>query len=443
MLNEFKSHIEQHFSFLKNKKLLVGVSGGIDSVVLSFLLSKLNFDITLAHCNFKLRGNESDEDEEFVKNLTYTSSKQTLTTSFDTKNHAKSHRVSIQIAARELRYAWFQQISDKHKFDFILTAHNSDDNLETFLINLTRGSGLEGFTGIPEVNGNIARPLLRFSREEILSFAKENNIQWREDSSNASTKYVRNKIRHEVIPTLKEINPQLLNSFGDTLNYLGQAREIIQDRIEEVKGKVFSTEAIGENSVQKISIAGLKKLSSPQAYLYEILKSYGFTAWDDIFNLLESQSGKQVFSISHRLLKDREFLLLSEISESKDRENEFKIQINQTELTRPIHLVIEHAARLQPTNLASILVDKDLLKYPLIVRKWKNGDYFYPTGMQGKKKVSKYFKDEKFSLIEKDNTWILADAEDEVIWVINHRQDRRYISSNQSKNIIRISCGEI
>ncbi|MAD96394.1 MAG: tRNA lysidine(34) synthetase TilS [Flavobacteriaceae bacterium] len=434
MLDAFKLHIEQHFPFLKNKRLLVGVSGGIDSVVLSFLLSKLNFDITVAHCNFKLRGTESDDDEEFVKELKYVSPNQILTKVFDTESYAKEHKLSIQVAARELRYKWFQELQNSHGFDYIATAHNADDNLETFLINLTRGSGLDGFTGIPEVNANIIRPLLRFSRKDISSFAAANNIQWREDSSNASTKYVRNKLRHKVIPTLKEINPQLLDSFSNTLKYLNQTKEVLNSKVEEMADKVISKKQIGEEELMAIDIAELQKEKHAQLFLFEMLKSYHFTAWEDIYNLLDSQSGKQIFSESHRLLKDRGLLLLSKINKNSDAADSFQIHKHQLEIHKPIQLQFGLNSDSQPLGSSCILVDKDLLKYPLTVRKWKNGDYFYPTGMQGKKKVSKYFKDEKFSLIEKDNTWILANGDDEIIWIVNHRQDRRF-EGNKSLRI--------
>ena len=216
MVQKFKEHININFPFLKDKKLLIAISGGVDSVILTHLFSELNFDISLAHCNFQLREKESDLDEEFVKLLSQKTSNQIFTIKFDTEKFASKNKFSIQIAARELRYNWFQKIIKKHSFDYVLTAHHADDNLETFLINLTRGSGLDGFTGIPRINGNIVRPLLAFSREEILAYAKTNTIDWREDASNATTKYIRNKIRHKVLPVLKEINPNLLETFAKT-----------------------------------------------------------------------------------------------------------------------------------------------------------------------------------------------------------------------------------
>jgi len=233
MLQKFDQHITMNFPFLKESKLLLAISGGLDSVVLMHLCNQLKLSVSLAHCNFKLRNEESDLDEEFVIKLSQILNNQIFTIHFDTENYAQEHKTSIQIAARNLRYQWFQELVSTHHFDYILTAHHADDNLETFLINLTRGSGLEGFTGIPEKNGNIIRPLLPFSRAEILEYAKENQLKWREDASNASTKYVRNKIRHQIVPILKEINPNLLDSFSKTLTHLQESQQMIEDTFEE------------------------------------------------------------------------------------------------------------------------------------------------------------------------------------------------------------------
>jgi tRNA(Ile)-lysidine synthase len=436
MLQKFKKHININFPFLKDKKLLIAISGGVDSVVLTHLLHELNFDISLAHCNFQLREKESDLDEEFIGLLAQKTSNQIFTIKFDTEEFASKNKLSTQIAARELRYNWFQEVIKKHNFDYVLTAHHADDNLETFLINLTRGSGLDGFTGIPKINGNIVRPLLTFSREEILAYAKINTINWREDASNATTKYIRNKIRHKVIPVLKEINPNLLETFAKTLENLQESKQIIEDKIANISSEVIKS----KNNILKINIDKINQLSNPKAYLYQLLKDYNFTEWNDVYNLLSAQSGKHVFSKTHRLLKDREYLLLSEnlISNAIEQEK-FLIDENQSKILHPIHLNFEVVQQKSTENKRTIYVDKDLLKYPLIVRKWENGDYLYPLGMQGKKKLSKYFKDEKFSLLDKENTWLLCNAENEIIWVLNHRQDSRLSLKKTSKNILKIT----
>lgn len=434
MLQKFKEHINNNFPFLKDKKLLVAISGGVDSVVLTYLLNSLNFEISLAHCNFNLRKKESDLDENFVSEISQKTSNQIFTIKFNTLKFAKKHNLSTQIAARKLRYNWFQELVDQHQFDYILTAHHADDNLETFMINLIRGSGLDGFTGIPEINGNIVRPLLPFSREEIELYANQNKIEWREDASNASTKYIRNKIRHQVIPILKEINPSLLRTFTQTSTNLQESKQIIKDRIEHISRKVLEK----KDEAIFINISKINELSNPKAYLYQYLKDYNFTEWNDVYNLLSAQSGKQIISKSHRLLKDREYLILSKnISTQKDEK--YSIEEGQVEITHPIHLTFEEVQEKLIPNKQTIYIDKDLLKYPLTVRKWKNGDYIYPNGMQGKKKLSKYFKDEKFSLLEKEKTWLLCNSTNEIIWIINHRQDRRFVSNNGLKNYLKIT----
>lgn len=442
MLQKFKSHINQKFPFLKDKKLLIAISGGLDSVVLHHLFYQLKIDISLAHCNFKLRDKESDLDEEFVKKLSQKTYNQIFTTSFNTKNYAQKHKLSTQIAARELRYNWFQKLIKEHQFDYVATAHHADDNLETFLINLTRGSGLDGFTGIPEINGNIIRPLLPFSRAEILQYAKENQLEWREDASNASTKYTRNKIRHQVIPILKEINPSLLSSFANSIEHLKESQQIIQDKVDEVSKNIIRPfDCVQGDTCYKIDIQKINQLSNPKAYLYQLLKAYHFTEWNDVYDLLSAQSGKQVFSKTHRLLKDRDFLILSNNNTviSSAVEKSFKVKKTQSEITNPIHLRFENVLQKSSENKKTIYVDKDLLKYPLMVRKWKNGDYLYPTGMKGKKKLSKFFKDEKFSLLKKENTWLLCNADDTIIWVISHRQDRRLSVTTNTEKILQIT----
>ena len=435
MLQKFEQHIKTNFPFLKDSKLLLAISGGLDSVVLMHLCNQLKLNISLAHCNFKLRNEESDLDEKFVIKLSHISSNQIFTTFFETALVAKKKQISIQIAARELRYNWFQELAQKHQFDVILTAHHLDDSLETFLIHLTRGSGLEGFTGIPSTNGNIIRPLLPFSRAEILEYAIENNLEWREDSSNATTKYLRNNIRHQVIPILKEINPSLLDSFANTIHYLQDAQQIIDDRIDEVSAKI----SVEKDGMLFFDISKIIQLSNPKAYLYQLLKKYQFTEWNNVVDLLTSQSGKQVFSKTHVLLKDRDFLILDKITTKKSDSESFEILEHQSQISNPIFLTFETNSSKNSEARNTISVAKELLKYPLIIRKWQNGDYFCPTGMQGKKKLSKYFKDEKFSLLEKEKTWLLCTVENEIIWVINHRQDSRFLADSTTENSLQIT----
>ena len=433
MLQKLQKHIDENFPFLKGKKLLIAISGGVDSVVLTHLLHQLNFNIQLAHCNFQLRKQESDLDEEFVKELGKKLNLTTFTTKFNTEEYAKAYKTSIQVTARKLRYNWFQNLLEKHSLDFIVTAHHADDNLETFLINLTRGTGLEGLTGIPETLDNIVRPLLIFSRKEVANFAKKNSISWREDISNSEIKYLRNKIRHQIVPKLKEINPSLLESFQKTSSFLQESMQIIKDSTKKVSESLLSSE---ENYI-KIDIQKTLQLSNPKAYLYQLLKNYHFTEWNDVESLLTAQSGKEIFSQTHRLIKDRNFLLLTK--KEKSENNYFLIEKNQTEMLNPIKLKFTEVKTFSSERKKnSIFVDSDLLKFPLIVRKWQNGDYFFPSGLGGKKKLSKFFKDEKFSLLQKENIWLLCNNNNDIIWVINKRQDNRFVPNDKTQHYLKI-----
>lgn len=436
MLHRFDQHIKTNFPFLEGKKLLIAISGGVDSIVLTDLMQQLTFDISLAHCNFNLRGTESDADEKLVKELGKKLDVTTFTTHFETIAYAKKHKLSTQLAARNLRYAWFDELIEKHQYDYLLTAHHADDNLETFIINLSRGSGLEGLTGIPAINKTSVRPLLSFSREDIVSYASTNNLIWREDKSNEDTKYLRNKIRHEIAPALKELNPSLLDSFQKTIEYLKESQQIIDDTIEKTKKEVFKE----GNGCRKIDIKKIKSYSNPKAYLYQLLKEYNFSEWDDVLNLLDAQTGKQVFSATHRLVKDRDFILLSEtgLNTSSSRVEKFLINDNTSEITTPIHLTFKKVKEVTSEEKDTIYLDEDKLVFPLTLRKWKYGDFFYPNGMTGKKKLSKFFKDEKLSLLEKEDSLVLC-SQDDIVLIVNRRVDRRFTLTKDSKNIVKVS----
>ena len=435
MLTKFQNHIEQNFLQLKDKKLLLAVSGGVDSMVLLDLFYKLRFDICVVHCNFQLRGKESDADEMLVREICQDSYIPYFIESFDTLEFAKENKLSIQLAARKLRYDWFQEIISLG-FDYVLTAHHLDDNVETFLINFTRGTGLEGLTGIPAQNGNIIRPLLPFSREEIENYAQANQIQWREDSSNASDKYFRNKLRHNIVPTLKELNTGFLDSFQNTLHHLQQSESLVNDASKLVFEKVVEEK---ENQLE-IHLKPLLEFQNYKAYLYQWLKNYGFSAWNDIYDLVEAQSGKQVFSETHILLKDREKLILSERNEINKSEV-FIIESIESKVNIPLKLRFCKAVNIFETVSNCIFVDESKIKFPLTIRKWQEGDYFYPSGMNGKKKLSKYFKDEKYSLLDKENQWLLC-SEDQIIWVIGKRADNRFINRETTQNSIKIVLEE-
>ena len=435
MQKDFKNHINNNFPFFKKGKLVLAISGGIDSVVLAHVCKVLNFDFTLAHCNFSLRGEESDADEAFVINLGEELDAEVFTQRFDTGTYAKENKCSIQMAARELRYDWFAELAEQLNYDYILTAHHADDNLETFLINFTRGTGLNGLTGIPMINDNIVRPLLPFSRKTIERYANENNIKWREDSSNSGRKYLRNKLRHEVVPILKEINPQLLDSFQNTLENLNDTADIVAESLNAVTKRAIVD--IDENRIS-YKVSELKKVNNSKAYVFEILKDYGFTEWNDIINLLDAETGKYVASNTHKLTKHRDLLILSDMRISVSNQQSKIISDGETHVKTPIgKLIFEDVIQISKSEKNTIFVDKEKLQFPLELRLWQTGDVFYPNGMIGKKKVSKYLKDEKLKPSEKENTWVLTSNED-IIWVVGMRADNRFKIDDNTNNILKI-----
>lgn len=435
MLQAFQNHLKQHFSFLFEANIGLAISGGVDSVVLCHLCKQIGVSVTLLHCNFQLRGKDSDADQKFVSKLAEDYHFPFWTTNFDTQSYKIHHKLSTQLAARELRYQWFEKMAKKCQLDYILTAHHLNDSLETFLINLSRGTGLEGLTGIPEKQQIYLRPLLPFSKVQILAYAKNNNLQWREDVSNKSTDYLRNKIRHQIIPELEEISSNLMSNFSTTIDYLKQNKQLVDTYVTERKSLIMSFD--GVSNTHKISIEAVKKEKNYKLVLFQLLKQYHFSAWEDIYNLCDSISGKKVKSPTHTLLKDRDYLLLYPNTKS----NSEVIRISETD--KKVTLSDSEALKITFINRKDIfdlnskenlLLDLDKVKFPLTVRRWKEGDYFYPTGMQGKKKLSKYFKDEKLSLVEKEQAWVLC-SENNIIWVVNRRADRRFVTDKLSKGL--------
>lgn len=434
MKDQFHTHLNQHFPEFRNQQLLVACSGGLDSVVLSQLLVRLEYSITLAHCNFSLRGNESDSDSEFVIRLAKKLGVPVYTETFETLSFAEENGLSTQMAARFLRYKWFDELADLLSINYILTGHHLNDDLETFLINFSRGTGLKGLTGIPEHSGKLRRPLLQFPRQAILEYAQKNKLQWREDSSNASNYYVRNALRHKVIPEFNEINPQLLQNFKVTQENLRSSRVLVEDYI----GLIFSYTAESTKIGYRFSVEKLKKLPNTKALLFELFQPFGFTQWEDIFQLLDGQSGKKVVSQTHILLKNRGYLELAIIDESDtDEETEYLIPKEATKIETPIFITFQKARKIDKRSSDICYVDEALLQFPLKLRKWKKGDVFFPLGMNGKKKISKFFKDEKLSLLEKQNLWLLCSNES-IVWVVGMRADDRFKINQNTQSILKI-----
>lgn len=401
-------------------------------MVLLDLCAKLHLDFAVAHCNFQLRGGESNADERLVVHTVKNYDKVLYVTKFDTKDYVSKNKLSLQVGARRLRYDWFDRIMKEKGIATLVTAHHVDDSLETFLINLSRGTGIDGLRGIPEKTDTLSRPLLRFSRQDILAYAVDAGLEWREDASNADTKYLRNKIRHEIVPLLKDLNPAFLENFKDTQKYLSQTSEIVSKRILYLKESLFDE----KEGVTRIPIRGLLDLDPLEGYLHPLFKNYGFTETKDLLQLVQTLSGKELCSKTHRLVKDREHLLLAEIGTVD--QGEYLIGENRSEVSLPVALTIEEVEKVGETGPDILYVDKETLNYPLKVRKWQKGDYFHPFGMQGRKKVSKYFKDEKVDVLAKEKQWLLCSG-DQVVWVIGRRPDNRFKVSERTRKIVKIT----
>lgn len=433
MIQTITTYLSREFPQLKAQKLLLGASGGLDSTVLAYVLIRAGYMVSLAHCNFQLRGAAALADEAFVKKFAADHNVPFYGIRFETKSVAAAKKISIQMAARALRYDWFDQLRNKHHIDLILTAHHADDNLETFLINFLRGTGIDGLTGIPSQQGHIVRPLLTFSRAELEQLAITEKLTWREDLSNRETNYLRNKLRLGVIPELKAIEPSLLSSLHRTTQYLKDSRAIIDRSVTEIKAKVMRT--AGKNWI--IDLEKLTPFQPVSAYLYELLKPYGFSAWTDIEQLLTAQTGKQIFSKTHVLLKDRNTLCLSLVHTAT--KTSYELTLDEPLVTDVFTLSVEASEDLAISKASHIaVVDADKISFPLRLRKWKEGDYFYPIGLGGKKKISKFFKDQKFSLRQKEEAWLLCDAS-KVIWVVNQRIDERVAITSQTKSTLKIT----
>jgi len=312
---KFESYIKDQFPYLLEEKCVVCCSGGVDSIVLFYLMLSLHKNFVVAHCNFKLRDEESDDDEEFVKNICKQNSIEFYSKSFETKKIKEKSNNSIQMIARDLRYEFFEELSSLLEIKHILTAHHLNDSLESFLINMSRGSGLDGLTGVPELNGKIKRPLIEFEKKDIIDFALNNNLSWREDSSNKSNSYLRNKIRNNIIPQFDELEGSFLKNFKKTIKYLKMSNSLINQRINQLKLDILNYD---EDDIF-IKISNLQEIDK-EAFLYYFLRDYGFVDWDKIIDLLSGESGKKIFSKSHVLFKDKNKLILREVKVIKKME---------------------------------------------------------------------------------------------------------------------------
>jgi tRNA(Ile)-lysidine synthase len=438
ILKKVELYIEKNkLLFHKKGEVLVGVSGGRDSVALLDILIKLGYRCTVAHCNFHLRGEESDRDEKFVQQLSFNLNIPYYSVDFDTVNYAKQKNISIEMAARELRYSWFTSLAKKINAQAIAIAHHADDNVETLLMHLVRGTGLKGLTGISPKNGLIVRPLLCCTRNEINEYIKNNNLSFIEDSTNQSVDFQRNKIRLQVIPLLEEINPSVKKVLSESIERFSEINTFYENAIEKIKKQLLTV----DNDQLKINIDLLCKQASPKTILFEILHPYGFneSIVQDIEKHLHDESGKIFYSSTHYLIKDRNYLIIS--NKIKKNETTFFITENDSEISFPIHLSITRKKKEQNFVISKdnriIQIDASLIQYPLTLRRWTNGDTFFPFGMNRQKKLSDFFIDQKLNLKQKAETWLLL-SQNQIVWVVGLRLDNRFKITESTQEVLEI-----
>lgn len=437
MVEQFLKFIREENLFHSSERILLAVSGGADSMLMLHLFASSGFFIGVAHCNFGLRGADSDGEEQFVADYCDQHNLQFLVKRFNTREYALQEGISIEMAARELRYEWFHQLMRNHGFDYLATAHHQDDVVETFLLNLSRGSGIKGLSGIRPKSGQIIRPLLFTGREEILDYCRRVNIDYRTDASNQDTIYKRNLIRHEILPLLEQINPAFRKNVLKTIANLQETGLLFQQRIAEIKASVLSEDEQGV----VIHIDKLLSLNPLRTILFELVREFGFQPEqiDDMVGSLEKESGRKFYSDTHRLVKDREFLLISPVNKGENQV--FYINDDCAKIDEPIHLSFEKTDRSSDFRFSTQQhmadLDFDKLAFPLILRHWREGEYFQPLGMTGLKKLSDFFIDEKFSIPEKENAWILSSG-DQLVWIVGKRIDDRFKITSKTKKVFRV-----
>jgi len=439
MFSDFLKYIEENNLITEDDRVLLAVSGGIDSMVMAHLFTRTDYSTGIAHCNFSLRGKESDKDEELVKAFAGKNRIPFFSKRFDTRSYAEKKGISIQMAARDLRYRWFEELMDKKGYSVTAVAHNLNDNIETLLINLIRGTGITGLTGMKPCGERIIRPLLFAKREMITRYCKSNRITYREDGSNSETKYTRNKIRHLVIPVLREINPSIENTLQKTSERLRGTDNIITLFISELKEKIISE----RNGTVILRINKLSPYIMNNAVLYELTEEFGMTAplLNDLKNIISGEPGGMIFTGTHRIIKNRNELIVTPLSYPSAEPLTFR---NLTELRKApfFRSVISVNITLNfrvPADKATACIDFSKLRFPLVIRKWNNGDVFYPFGMKHRKKLSDYFTDRKFSLPDKERV-LLLEAGGKIVWIIGERIDDRFRVTQGTKRALIIKA---
>lgn len=432
---QFQNFITKHQLIDAGQRVLAAVSGGRDSVVLAHLLKQAGIDFGIAHCNFQLRPTEALTEQKFTNGLADSLNAPFYTTNFDTAGYAKQKGISTQMAARDLRYQWFEHIRSSFGYTCIAVAHHQNDSVETILLNLTRGTGIAGMHGILPKNDLIIRPMLFLSREEIDDIVTDNHLQYMEDSSNSSSKYARNKMRLEVIPKLKELNPKLEETFNRNMERFRELEMLLQNKLDEIRPQLL----VAHGNDMHIDIAKVKALEPQRLLLFGLLNPYGFSEQviGDVVASLDKHSGRVFETPGYMMILDREKLILTK--RNNNTINSVLINQSDSEVTYcsfKLNILHDDSPLIVRNNPLALSVDADVLIYPLTIRNWHQGDSFMPMGMKGQKKLSDYFVNAKIPLNEKNQIPILVNGNDEVIWICGYRPDERYKVSVHTKKVI-------
>jgi len=441
-VKQFINFIEQNKLFNNLDSILVAVSGGMDSVLLANLIKASGYNFAVAHCNFQLRGEESNADQQFCQNLAQQLEAPFHVISFDTLAFAETNKISVQMAARELRYQWFEQIRQQFNYSVIALAHHQNDAIETILLNLVRGTGIAGLHGILPKSGVLVRPLMFMTREDVQHQITENNLAYVEDSSNASAKYARNKIRLEVIPKLKELNQELEQTFEKNLLHFRSLEILLNNKVQELKKALFLP--FGDEI--HISIDELKKLVPKQLLIFNLFKDFGFneTAINDLEKALYKHSGRIFYSETYQILIDRSNLVLSKKVTNLPEQVTFEALDHQIDFgAYRLKIVNAEVKDIVTNDRMKASIDSDKIIYPLTLRNWKEGDFFYPIGMNSRKKLSDFFINQKIALNKKTEIPLLVNGNNEIIWIGGYRPDDRYKITENSKNVTIFELSKI